>query len=52
MANGYDMFVQNVFCESKSYEFQKLKSGIVGNIDSKQALEDYFNIKFNEATMP
>ena len=52
MANGYDMFVQNVFCESKSYEFQKLKNGIVGNIDSKQALEDYFGIKFNEATMP
>lgn len=52
MANGYDMFVQNVFCESKAYEFQKLKDGVIGNIDSKVALEDYFGIKFNESTMP
>lgn len=51
LQNGYEMFVMSVFYGDYD-SFLRAKDGIMGNIDCKQTLEDYFGIKFNEATMP
>lgn len=48
--DGYGLFVGTVFYDSKD-DFLRARDGF-GGIDCKAALEDYFGIKFNEATMP
>lgn len=51
LKDGYEMFVVSVFYQNYE-DFKRAKDGLMGNIDCKTVLEDYFNIKFNEATMP
>lgn len=48
--DGYGLFVGTVFYDKKE-DFLRARDGF-GGIDCKEALEDYFGIKFNEATMP
>lgn len=48
--DGYGLFVGTVFYDKKD-DFLKARDGF-GGIDCKAALEDYFGIKFNEATLP
>lgn len=48
--DGYGLFVGTVFYDKKE-DFLRARDGF-GGIDCKAALEDYFGIKFNEATMP
>lgn len=49
--NGYELFVATVFYDS-NFEFKGASAGLLGSIDCKEALENYFGITFNEATMP
>lgn len=49
--DGYGLFVRNVFYDSDE-QFFRATDGLMGNIDPKTFLEDYFKIKFNENTMP
>ena len=48
--NAYNHVVRNLFYTTDE-DFFAATEGLMGNIDSKAILEDYFGIKFNEATM-
>ena len=43
-ADVYEWFVREAFYD-KQKQFEESKDNIFGNIDYKQYLEDYFNIK-------
>ena len=49
--DAYGLFVRNLWYKTDE-EYFNATAGMIGNLDPKQTLEDYFGIKFNEATMP